>query len=57
MAGGQRLVHLRARLVIAWAQVAILAAAAACWAASRLAGKREKRADRRWAVALGERQA
>ena len=46
-----------ARLMIAWAQVASLAGAAACWAASRLAGRREARADRRWAAALGERGA
>lgn len=43
-----------ARLVIAWAQVATLSAAGTCWAASRLAGKREKRADRQWMVALGD---
>lgn len=42
------------RLVIAWVQVATLAAAGTCWAASRLAGTREKRADRQWMGALGD---
>lgn len=46
-----------ARLVIAWAQVAALAAAATCWTVSRLAGRREHRSDRRWAAELGEWQA
>ena len=43
-----------ARLAIAWGQVATLAAAAACWLAARVAGRRESRSDRRWAAALGE---
>lgn len=41
-----------ARLVTAWAQVATLVLAAVCWAASRLAGRREKRAERQWMAAL-----
>lgn len=46
-----------ARLAIAWAQVASLAAAAACWVLSRAARRWERRADRRWAAELGERGA
>lgn len=39
-------------LLLAWAQMATLASAAVCWAASRLAGRREKRAERQWMAAL-----
>lgn len=46
-----------ARLAIAWAQVASLAAAALCWVLSRATGRRERRTDRRWAAELGERGA
>ena len=43
-----------ARLVIAWAQVATLAAASACWLAAGVASQREHHSDRRWAAEMGE---